>query len=191
MQDEEFLEDFLKQVRTYQPKLPPSFLLEMVAYEELVFPNTAQRGDQHAAFRLSVLYALHKTYSLEDRAFIRFLLEQEIIYHQRLWAFSPSIHLCGFLLFLLAEVEDVQLLWKAKTTSFDTWCGFDVQLLVGAGVPITLTYLQRAHESWSQKAEKLIKQCLKGNNFNALDEYKKQWNAEFYRRASLKRTSFL
>lgn len=91
MQDEEFLEDFLKEVRGHQPKLPPPFLLEMIAYEEWVFPNS--NGDRNAAFRLSVLYALHKAFSLDDRAFIRYLLEQEIIYHQRLRAFSHSIHL--------------------------------------------------------------------------------------------------
>jgi hypothetical protein len=98
MQDEEFLEDYLRQVREYQPGLPPPFLLEMVAYEEQVFLNTRQRGDHHATFRLSVLYALHKACSLDDRAFIRFLLEQEIIYTYRIWAFPHSIHLCGFFL---------------------------------------------------------------------------------------------
>lgn len=190
MQDEEFVEDFLKEVRGYQPKLPPPFFLEMVVYEEWFFPTTAQRGDHHAAFRLSVLYTLHNTFSLEDRAFIRFLLEQEIIYHQRLWAFSHSIHLCSFLLFMLAEVEDVQILWKAKTTSFDTFCGLDIQLLAGAGVPRTLDYLQRVDEPWSQKACELIEQCQKGNAFDDLDGYQKRWNTEFRRRASLKRTSF-
>ena len=163
----------------------------MVTYEEQVWPNTAQRGDCHAAFRLSVLYALHTTLSLEDRAFIRFLLEQEIIYHQMLWAFSHSLHLCGFLLFTLAEVEDVQLLWQAKTTSVDTWCGFDAQLLVGAGAPATIAYLRRAREHWSQKAGELIEQCQKGKNFDDLDGYRKKWDAEFRRRASLKRASFL
>lgn len=191
MRDEEFLADYLNQVRASQPDLPPPFLREMVTYDELVFPDTAQRGDHHAAFRLSVLYALHKAFSLEDRVFIRFLLEQEITYHRRLWGFSHSIHLCGFLLFTLAEVEDVQLLWKAKTTSFDTWCGFDVQLLVGAGISATLAYLQRADEPWSQKAEELIEQCREGKNFDNLDGYREKWSAEFRRRASLTRASFL
>lgn len=191
MRDEEFLEDYLRQVRAYQPGLPPPFLLDLVAYEEQVFLNTSQRGDQHAAFRLSVLYALHQTFSLEDRAFTRFLLEQEIIYTYRLWAFPHSIHFCGFLLFMMAEVEDVQLLWKAKITSFDTWCGFDVQLLVGAGVPTTLAYLRRSQESWSQKAEELIKQCQRRNDFDDLDGYRRKWDAEFRQRASLKRASFL
>lgn len=191
MRDEEFLEDYLRQVRAYQPGLPPPFLREMVAYEEQVFLHTSQRGDQHAPFRLSVLYELHKAFSLEDRTFIRFLLEQEIIYAYRIWAFPHSIHFCGFLLFMMAEVEDIQLLWKAKTTSFDTWCGFDVQLLVGAGVPATLAYLRRVHEPWSQKAEELIEKCQQGKNFDDLDGYRTKWNAEFHRRASIKRTSFL
>jgi hypothetical protein len=56
------------------------------------------------------------------------------------------------MLFALAEVEDVQLLWKAKTTSFDTMCGLNDQLLVGAGVAATLDYLRRANEHWSDRA---------------------------------------
>ena len=162
----------------------------MVAYDELVLPDTAERGDQHKFFRLSVLYALHRAFSVDDRAFIRFLLEQEITHHQRSWGFSHSISLCGFLLFQLAEAEDVRLLWKAKTTSFDTWCGFDVQFLVGAGVPATLAYLRRAHEPWSQKAEELIEQCQEGKIFDDLDGYRRKCGAEFRWRASLERASF-
>ncbi len=191
MQDEEFIEDFLKEVRSYQPKLPPPFLLEMVAYEASTENGDKWRIDCHWAFRQSVLYALHKSFSLDDRAFIRFLLEQEIVYHRWLWAFSHTMHLCSFLLFILAEVEDVQLLWRAKKTSFDTWCGVDIQLLVGAGIPVTLAYLQRANEPWSQEARKFIEECQKGGEFGDLDEYKKGWNAEFRQRASLKRPPFL
>src|SRR5947199_7179131 len=54
------------------------------------------------------------------------------------------------------SVEDIQLLWKAKTLSFDTMCGLDGQLLIGAGISVTLEYLQRAHEPWSERARKYI-----------------------------------
>jgi hypothetical protein len=111
MQDEKFIEDFLREVRTYQPGLPPPSLLELVTYKEQLFPDTEAKGDQHAAFRLSVIYRLHTSFSLDDRAFIRFLLEQEIAFHKGMWGFNWSIKWCAFLLFVLAEVEDVQLLW--------------------------------------------------------------------------------
>jgi hypothetical protein len=80
------------------------------------------------------------------------LLEQEIVYHRYNYGFSESIKVCAFMLFMLAEVEDVQLLWKAKTTSFDTMYGLNDQLLVGAGVATTLDYLRRANEHWSERA---------------------------------------
>ncbi|HTK05985.1 MAG TPA: hypothetical protein VL485_02360 [Ktedonobacteraceae bacterium] len=152
-------EDFLKEARIYQPDLPPQSLLQLVAYEELSFLDTEEKGDQHAAFRMSVLTALHRKLSPEDRTLIRFLLAQEITYHERMWSFSESIKLCAFLLFLLAHVEDVSLLWEAKTTSFDTMCGLDIQLLLGAGASATLAYLQQTPEEWAQQAKEYIEEC--------------------------------
>src|SRR5258707_248525 len=80
-----------------------------------------------------VLEELQKTLSSGDRALIRFCLKQEMIRYKNNLRVTEeclefdSMRLCGFLLFVLAQVEDVPLLWEAKTTNFDTMCGFDIQ----------------------------------------------------------------
>ncbi|GHP01109.1 hypothetical protein KSF_111560 [Reticulibacter mediterranei] len=146
----EFAELYVDEVRSYQPSLPPEYLRDMIMY------TPTEEGDQHAKFRMLVLSLLFGSFSLADRAFLRMLLEQEIVYHRYNYGFSESIKVCAFMLFVLAEVEDVQLLWEAKTTSFDTMCGLNDQLLVGAGIAATLDYLRRADEPWSERASKYI-----------------------------------
>lgn len=183
MQNKDFVEEFIKEVRSYQPHLPPSSLLDLVAYEELPFSNSGGRGDHNGKFRLSVLYSLHASFSLDDRAFVRFLLEQEIIYHSRNRGFNESIKLCAFLLFMLAQVEDISVLWQAKMTSGDTMCGLHDQLLVGAGISETIVYLQRAHEHWSEQAKKYIEEGYQFDE-NELAEYRHETNRYFYRKAS-------
>jgi hypothetical protein len=142
----EFAELYLEEVRSYQSSLPPEYLRDMIMYVP------TEKGDQHAKFRMLVLALLLESFSLADRTFLRMLLEQEIVYHRYNYGFSESIKVCAFMLFALAEVEDVQLLGKAKTTSFDTMCGLNDQLLTGAGVAATLDYLRRANEHWSDRA---------------------------------------
>jgi hypothetical protein len=144
------VEQFIQQVRSYQPHLPPTSVREIIA----CLPT--ETGDKNARFRMMVLYTLLESFSLEDRAFIRLLLEQEIEHHRYNQGFSESIKVAAFLVFVLAEVEDVQLVWKAKTTSFDTMCGLDDQLLIGAGSAVTLDYLHRANELWSEEASTYI-----------------------------------
>lgn len=172
-------EDFVREARSTQPELPPPQLLQLVTYQEGLLPDTEQRGDQNAVFRASVLEELYKTLSSGDRSLIRFLLEQEIAqeiacYEGKIDASEnvESIYLCGFLLFLLAQVEDVRLLWEAKRSSFDKWCGFDIQFLVGAGVTPTLAYLQHIQEQWAQDARASIEKCQEAGDFHNLERYR-------------------
>lgn len=178
--------DFVREARNAQPELPPPSLLQLVAYQEGRLPDTDERIDQNARFRTAVLEELYKTLSLGDRPLIRFLLEQEI---EQDIAYSTdkideqeyfeSIYLCGFLLFLLAQVEDVPLLWRAKRASFDRWHGFDIQFLVGAGVPHTLNYLQNIQEEWAQEARAYIEKCQEARNFDDMERYREQRHAYF------------
>lgn len=80
--------------------------------------------------------------------------------------------MCGFLLSLLAQIEDVGLLWEAKTTSFDIMCGFDVQFLVGAGVVSTVSYLQSIQEEWAQNALTYIEESQKIGDFHNLERFR-------------------
>jgi hypothetical protein len=165
-------EDFVREARSVQLGLPPSQLLQLVAYQKARLPDNAEGDDQNAAFRTSVLKALAKNFSQEDRPLIRFLLEQEIAYHENSWGSFESIRLCGVLLFLLAQVEDVCLLWEAKTANFDTMCGFDIQFLVGAGVAPTLAYLQHVEEEWAEDARVYLEECQQAGDFQNLERYR-------------------
>jgi hypothetical protein len=101
-----------------------------------------------------------------------------------MWGFSQSLKLCAFLLFTLAQVEDIQLLWQAKTTSFDTMCGLDDQLLVGAGVPITIAYLQQVQDPWSEQARAYIEEGYQFDN-DALTRYRNETNKFFHKILSM------
>ena len=90
-----------------------------------------------------------------------------------------SIRLCGFLLFVLAQVEDVPLLWEAKTTNFDTMCGFDIQFLVGAGISTTLAYLRAIQEEWAQDAKAYIEESQRAGDFDDLDRYRHEMQRYF------------
>ncbi|GHO81168.1 hypothetical protein KSD_89390 [Ktedonobacter sp. SOSP1-85] len=172
-------EDFVREVRNTQFEFLSPQLLQLVAYKEEIFPNTEERGDQNAEFRLAVLEKLHKTLSPGDWPLVRFLLKQEITFHENAWCIYESIRLCGFLLSLLAQVEDVGLLWEAKTTSFDTMCGFDVQFLVGAGVASTVSYLQSIQEEWAQDALTYIEESQKAGDFHNLEHFREATHKVF------------
>lgn len=166
-------EDFVREARSARPGLPPPHLLQLVAYQEELLPETGEKGDRHAEFRAAVLEELQKALSSGDRLLLRFLLEQEMACRQNDYETDvDSIHLCGFLLFLLGQLEDVELLWQAKRTTFDTWCGFDIQFLVGAGVSPTLAYLQPIQKEWAKAARTYIEECQRLGNFSDLESYR-------------------
>lgn len=159
---------FVRDARITQPVLLSPTMLQMITHKE---GEMEGEKDQQAAFREAILEELQKNLSVEDRPLLRLLLEQEITYHESLWCICESICLCGFLLSALAHVEDVDLLWKAKTTSFDTMIGFDVQFLVGAGVAPTLSYLQSLQQDWAQEAIAHIEERQEVGDFENLEQY--------------------
>lgn len=181
--------DFVREARRAQPGLPPPDLLQLVAYQEDVLPETDETEDRHTVFRAAVLEELWKSVSLGDRLLIRFLLEQEIACYQHDCGNFDSMRLCGFLLFLLAQLEDVELLWRAKTTDFDTWCGFDIQFLVGAGVSPTLAYLQSIQEEWANEARTYIERCQRAGDFSDMVRYRHGMERYFCSDASAEESS--
>jgi hypothetical protein len=182
-------EDFVREARSARPGLPPPHLLQLIAYQEEPLPETEEKGDQHALFRAAVLEELQNTLSSGDRALLRFLLEQEITYHKNAWGIFDSIRLCGFLLSVLAQLEDIRLLWEAKTTSFDTMCGFDIQFLVGAGVSPTLAYLQSIQEPWAQEAKTYLEEGQMSGDFDDLDRYRNEMQSYFRQGKSFEESS--
>ena len=76
-----------------------------------------------------------------------------------------SLYWCAFLLYRLGDVNDVALLWQAKSVSFDTWCGFDVQFLVGAGVEETIHHLRTKPDPDSRAAMEYLLACKDAGGF--------------------------
>lgn len=54
-----------------------------------------------------------------------------------------SIRCCAYLLYKLADLNDVKLIWQAKTIDYDSYFELDGQLLVGAGVNETIDFLKK------------------------------------------------
>ncbi|WP_409468852.1 hypothetical protein [Streptomyces sp. HC307] len=53
--------------------------------------------------------------------------------HHHCWGFSHSIEVAALLLVEHRQPDDVWRLWRAITTSFDTWCGLPHRLLLAGG----------------------------------------------------------
>lgn len=72
-----------------------------------------------------------------------FLLEMEYREKDRHAEYFENLNWCGFLLYRVGDLEDVEMMWKAKLINMDTGVGFDIQCLVGAGIDNTFSYLER------------------------------------------------
>jgi hypothetical protein len=165
--------EIVQEARASLSGLPSEQALHLLTYQEEGATEDEDGYDLHAELRAQVLQALQNTLSLKDRLLIRFLIEQEIACRQNDTETDiDSIHCCGFLLFLLGQLRDVELLWRAKRASFDTWCSFDIQFLVGAGVAATLAYLHSIKQEWAEKARMYIEECQRARDFDDLECYR-------------------
>jgi hypothetical protein len=165
--------DIVQEAKHSLSGLPSSQALQWLTYREEFTDEDEDGYDPHAELRASILKEVQNTLSLKDRTLIRFLLEQEIACRQNDDETAiDSIHHCGFLLFLLGQLEDLELLWRAKRASFDTWCSFDIQFLVGAGVSPTLAYLCSIKQEWAEEAKTYIEECQRAGDFDDLERYR-------------------
>jgi hypothetical protein len=171
--------EMIHAARRDQSGLPPQNLLQMMTCSETMGTETAI---QSAALRAAVLAELQETLVPGDRALLRFVLEQEICFRTQDGAgeFFENLYWAGFLLSLVAQVEDVRLLWRAKTLDFDTMSGFDVQFLVGAGVSLTLSYLQSFQEEWALAARAYLEKCQQAGDFVDLEQHR-HWRHAYFR----------
>ncbi|MCK6074597.1 hypothetical protein [Paenibacillus silvae] len=121
---------------------------------------------------------LLKVYGVEPdqkhRESIRQLLRQEI--EEPEGEDNEVLKLLCIMLFAVGNVEDTELIWRAKRKNQDTGSYIDVQLLCGAGLEETLVYLEHkqgdhAHEEWLY-----LKQC---EPYDFVDFSKDQWLAGY------------
>ncbi|WP_207400505.1 hypothetical protein [Actinomadura roseirufa] len=90
---------------------------------------------------------------------------------------TELMRLCCVQLFNAGDLEDVLLIWQAKTSSWDAQCSVDVQLLCGAGLPETKAFLAgRAHIEEAGEALTWVNECEAAGDF---DGFSVQEYAEF------------
>ncbi len=100
---------------------------------EAVSTGDGPTGDRAREDRAAVLDLLAMAPGPVGHGFARFLLEQEILFHEDSWGFHHTIEVAALLVAEHRRPEDVWLLGKAVATSFDTWCGLPHRLLLAAG----------------------------------------------------------
>lgn len=84
---------------------------------------------------------------------------------------TETLMFSAYLLGLHQNVEDSLKIWKTKTTDFDTYCGFDIQLVVFAGVEKTIEYLKANKTKESEDALEYIEECKQSGDFDEIEEY--------------------
>ena len=68
-------------------------------------------------------------------------------------------------LFNAGSIEDVLLVWSAKTSSMDADASIEVRLLCGAGLPETKAFLARQPDGAASRALERIKKCETSGDF--------------------------
>ena len=159
------VKEFIELSRRSSPHLPAAETLGLLDADE--------------DFRAAVCDELNKSVSTSDRELARYILKLYIASHQGDWGMSDDIRLSAFLLFKIGNVEDSLLIWQAKECNFDTFCGLDIQLTVGAGVEKTIAYLKNLNDSSAAAAAAYITECRDSGDFKSLDNYTEDWNTYF------------
>lgn len=172
-------QEIVQAARRAHPGLPAPTRLKQMTHSETIGGEIALRA---AALRAAALKELQPTLVPADRALLCFILEQEMRSRMQNGGgeFFENLYWAAFLLSLVAQVEDVRLLWSAKTLDFDTGNGFDAQFLVGAGVSRTLSYLHSLQEEWAAAAWTYLEQCQQVGDFTNLEQHR-QWRQTYFR----------
>ncbi|MCX5173538.1 hypothetical protein OG616_36670 [Streptomyces antibioticus] len=89
--------------------------------------------------------------------------------------------LCCVQLFNAGDIEDVLLIWDAKTASMDAACSIDVQLLCGRGLTETKTYLSALGTAEAEAALQRLLECEEAGDFEDFDvEEYSAWYADYF-----------
>lgn len=155
------------------------------SYPNLPDTKTLALLELGAKFIFDVCEQLNKTISAADRDLARYITKLYIKFYQDSngldYDWLDPFRLCGLLLYKIGNVEDSVLLWQVKELDFDTACGLEVQMLTGAGVDETISYLRSLGNESTLKAAELIE----ANRDNFPKDFVDVWETYFgYRMAS-------
>ncbi|MFC8515809.1 hypothetical protein [Streptomyces sp. NPDC057257] len=78
---------------------------------------------------------------------------------------TELMKLCCVQLFNAGSLDDVPLIWRAKTAGLDADCSIDIQLLCGSGLARTKAYLSRRHLPEAEAALQRISRCEAAGDF--------------------------
>ena len=94
---------------------------------------------------------------------------------------TELMKLCCVQLFNAGVIDDVLLIWSAKTASMDAACSIDVQLLCGRGLAETKAYLSLLRTPEAEAAYQRLLECEEAGDFEGfrVEEYSAQW-ADYY-----------
>lgn len=131
------------------------FLLARLRRDENVWPEVAhyplyrddgQMEDRNYRPRYGVLLCLQYDRRGEDHTLVRYLLaaETQSRSNDPFQGETSALLLAAYLLACFRRVEDVWLLWQAKSANFDTFCALDTLHLFAGGLTETLDYLHRS-----------------------------------------------
>ncbi|MBS2032327.1 MAG: hypothetical protein JST54_30790 [Deltaproteobacteria bacterium] len=122
----------------------------------------------------------------EDADDIRAILHQQVQAERASQGDGDTelMRLCCVQLFGLGQLDDVLRIWEAKTASFDTFGGFDMEYLLGAGLDATKRFLAGHGSSEAQRALARIAECERAGNFDGYSPAKQMTFYERYYRVS-------
>ena len=103
--------------------------------------------------------------SARHRDELRLLLAAEIERERRGESGDEMLRTLCSQLFSLGVVEDALLIWDAKQSSFDAYCGLDGQFLCGAGLAATKEYLAKSKSQSASAALEYLIECERAGSF--------------------------
>lgn len=155
--------NFLKEYLTNEYKLSPEM--------KILISNDS--------FRENLYKIMNSNFQNDFHSLLRELLNEEMIYRTKAddedydGEYFENIYWCSLFLYKIGSLDDVNILWQAKTIDFDTYCAFDIQFLVGAGLDKTIGYLQSKTDESSKNALQYILDCKKAGAFEDMESWYK------------------
>lgn len=94
---------------------------------------------------------------------------------------TELMKLCCVQLFNAGVLDDVLLIWCAKTAGMDSDFSIDIQLLCGRGLAGTKAYLSAQHAPEAKAALQRLLACEDANDFEGFSvEEQSAWYTEYY-----------
>lgn len=112
------------------------------------------RRDLNALSRMQLAWALQLDFQPNDKALLRFALEEEVKWREEdPWqGIGETLEILAALTAQARDVQDVWLIVRAKRANFDTGCGFDVRHAFAAGVGKTIAFVKSSDHVLRQEA---------------------------------------